>query len=474
MKNTLFKFLLISCIVSQVYGKTVTSLCSKPINNPNKSESTPQSVCDCVTENSPTWGELVLVIDCAEKSLENDGFSAERLPNFTVSLDLPYNKFTTLPILEGDELSFLDASYNHIHSLVARNFAKIPNIMHLDLSNNHLEKIDVDAFYGLSKLTELNLANNALHILPLSLFSPLTGLNHLILSGNIGLNDTFSQVGVDLFLRLGVTPSLLKLEVERCNLTTIDLGRGSWLGEVYLAGNAISDLKNMPSIVRVLDFSRNTIETIPESFFSEMKGLEMILLQDMPELTSVEAMSFYPLRNLKHVSFRGSTKLTHLDAEAFGALTDDDKLLPNIEILNLQGTNIGTLNESLYLLLKDTKAIDLDGAPLVCDCNLRWTKQLNVETNGQCRSPKYLKGVLLSGVPDKNFECRLFPKWVYTTINGVLILLVLVLCSLAVWFVIMKLKRTTDSRHKPNVHSSSPYSPITVATNVRESNSHYY
>lgn len=473
MKNIFLKFILIFCVLSQIHGKNVTSLCSKPINNPNKLENLPQSVCDCVTENSPTWGELVLVIDCTEKLLEIEGFNAERLPNFTVSLDVPYNKFTTLPILEGDELNFLDATYNQIHSLVANNFAKIPNLMHLDLSNNQLEKIDVDAFYGLKKLTELHLANNALHLLPANLFSPLTSLNYMVLSGNVRLNDTFSLVGMDLFLRMGVTPNLQKLEVERCNLTVFDLARGSWLKEVYLAGNKIIDLKSMPSGVQVLDFSTNNIETIPESFFIEMSGLEMILLQDMPKLTSVEAMSFYPLRNLKHVSFRGSKQLRHLDAEAFGPLTNDDKR-PNIEIFNLQGTNIGSLNETLYDLLKNIKAIDLDGAPLVCDCNLRWMKQLNVETNGQCRSPKYLRGVLLSGVPDKNFECRLFPKSVYTVINGVLILLVLVCCSLAVWFVTMKLKRTTDNRHKTNVHSSSPYSPITIATNVRESNSPYF
>lgn len=472
MKNcSIIKIFLIFCIFNQIHGKIVSSLCSKPINNPAKLENKPQGACDCVTENSP-WGELVLVIDCTEKQLENDGFRAELLPNFTVSLDVPYNKFTTLPILDGDELNFLDASYNQIHTLVANNFAKIPNLIHLDLSNNQLENIEKDAFYGLTKLTELHLSNNALHILHAGLFSPLTSLNYLILSGNIGLNDTFSQVGMDLYLRLGVTPILQKLEMERCNLTSIDLGRGSWLNEVYLAGNLIEGLKNMPSGVRVLDFSRNYIESITESFFSEMPALEMVLLQDMPELTSIEAKSFYPLCNLKHVSFRGSKKLTHLDPEAFGCKTENE--LPAIEILNLQGTNIESLNSSMYDLLKDTKAIDLDGAPLVCDCNLRWMKQLNVETNGQCRSPPYLRGVLLSGVPDKNFECRLFAKWVYTSINGVLILVVLILCSLAVWFVTMKLKRTADNRHKSNVHSSSPYAPITVATKVRESNSPYY
>lgn len=471
MKNYSFKILLIFCIFGPIHGKIITNLCSKPINNPNKSEN--QSICDCVTENSPTWGELVLVIDCTEKLLKNDGFMAELLPNFTVSLDIPYNQFTTLPMLEGDELSFLDASYNQIHTLEAYNLAKTPNLIHLDLSNNQLENIDKDAFYGLKKLTQLNLANNALRVLSESLFSPLASLNHMILSGNIGLNETFSQVGMDLYLRLGVTPNLQKLELDRCNLTTIDLGRGGWLNEAYLAGNSIDSLKNMPSNLRVLDFSRNSIEKIPEAFFSEMVGIEMILLQDMPTLTSVEAKSFYPLRNIKHVSFRGSKKLSYLDADAFGYTTENDEL-PQIEILNLQGTNIGSLNETMHVLLKNTKAIDLDGAPIFCDCNMRWIKQLNVETNGQCRSPAYLRGVLLSGVPDKNFECRLFPKYVYTIINGVLILVVLIMCSLAVWFVTMKLKRTTDSRHKTNVHSSSPYAPITVASNARESNSPYY
>lgn len=451
----------------------VSSLCHKPINNPNKSEIKAQSVCDCVTENSSRWGELVLVIDCTEKSLKNEGFEAGLLPNFTVSLDLPYNQFTKIPAFEGEELVFLDASFNQIQLLVENNFAKVPNLMHLDLSHNQLAEIDKNAFSGLSKLTELRLSNNALNILPGYLFSPLTSMNYLVLSENIGLNKTFNQVGTDLFLRLGVTAALQKIEVERCNLTRIDLGRGSWLSEVYLSGNLITDLKDMPSGVRVLDLSSNNLKKVPESFFSEMTGLEMVLLQDMPELTTIEANSFYPLPNLKHVSFRGSKKLSHVDGDAFGSLLDQSKL-PIIEILNLQGTNIKSLNESLYDLLKNTKAIDLDGAPLECDCNLRWIKQLNVETNGQCRSPKYLRGVLLSGVPLKNFECRLFPKWVYTSINGVLILVVLILCSLAVWFVTMKLKRTTDNRHKTNVHSSSPYAPITMATNVRESSSPYY
>ncbi|XP_063702786.1 protein slit [Culicoides brevitarsis] len=468
--NFLINCIIIICLLYQIECKIVTNLCEKPINNP-VTES--QSFCECVTENSLRWGELVLVINCAEKSLKSEDFRANILPNFTVSLDLSYNQFKELPLLEGDELSFLDASYNEIEKLVENNFARISNLVHLDLSNNHLAEIDKNSFSALSKLTELNLANNMLHILPEQLFSPLQSLSFLTLSGNIGLNETFSQVGIDLFLKLGVTPTLNKLEIERCNLTRIDLGRGSWLSEVYLANNLITNLKEMPSRIRILDFSNNNIERLSELFFSEMINLEMILLQDMPELTTVEAKSFFPLLNLKHVSIRGSKKLTYIDAEAFGPVTGDSKL-PSLDILNLQGTKLTSLNESLYALLKDTKAIDLNGVPLECDCHLRWIKKLAVETNGQCRSPKHLRGVLLSGVPEKNFECRLFPKWVYTSINGVLILVVLILCSLAVWFVTMKLKRTTDNRHKTNVHSSSPYAPITMATNVRESNSPYY
>lgn len=114
--------------------------------------------------------------------------------------------------------------------------------------------------------------------------------------------------------------------------------------------------------------------------------------------------------------------------------------------------------------LFQVKAFDLEGIPLECDCNVGWLANIHVETNAICMEPPSLRGILASGIPEKNFQCNLFPKWVYTTFNSILILLVLLGCSVAVWFVFIKLKRTT-TRHNVKVGSTSPYAPVTTVPN---------
>lgn len=453
-----------------VESKEITSLCDKPINTSGKRKN--YSSCVCETENS-VWGELVLIIDCSDKFLSNDGFSAQKLPEFTESLDVAYNQFDKLPNFEGFELKYLDGSYNRIDSLELGNFANIPNVREIDLNNNAIKSIQFGAFSGLENLTALNLADNKISMLPQKVFEPLIKLSSLILSGNDQIRATFHKVGFDLYLYLGVTPNLKKLEIEKCYLSTIDIKRGSWLSELCMAQNDFKSLPELPGNIDILDISMNPIERLSADFLTGMSNLKMLLMQDMPYLTTVEAKSLSAAFQLQHVSFRGSHNLTKIDPYAFNVDEGRERAL---EVLNLQGTRIVSFNESWIDVLRNIKALDLSGNPINCDCNLRWIRKLHIETNGQCIAPRHLKGVLLSGVPENKYECRLFPKWVYTLINGLIIIAVIIICSLAVWFVAIRLKRTTERHHtNNNVHSSSPYAPITIAnTTVKKADEAYY
>lgn len=455
-------FLIFITVIGTIFAK-IDELCPKPINSRDK-PNTEEKHCECITENTQDWGEQKLVINCNEMNIEYLNGSVENLPEHSVSLDLSYNQLTQLPFFDGADLKVLDASYNSISIIYDANFAGLANLKHLILSRNNITLIGTNAFEGLDHLTELDLRQNEIKALPADIFLSLPALNHLTLSQNPGLGPSFANVGADLYKYFGANPNLQTLYIEGCGLTKIDLGRGVGLRNLYIAENNLTELCELPSGVHILDMSMNAIETLEPGFIPPHLKVQMLLLQDMPQLKSIGAKSLANLPELNHLSFKGSMKLEEISEEAFGSEETTSKL----EILNLQGAKLKTWPASLSPALKNLKAFDLEGNPLECDCEIGWINGLGIETNAQCEEPSNLKGVLLSGVPENKLKCRLFPRWVYATINSFLIVLVLVGCSLLLAFVVLKLRRINQTnRHKVAVGHSSPYAPVTTQLVVR-------
>lgn len=430
--------------------------------------------CRCIIYDS-----FALHIECQDNYFTNPNFEAEHLPAFTDSLDLSWNRFEFVPDLFGEDLRNLDMSNNVITAIADNNFQKCPTLLELNLSHNRIETISINSFSGLSRLISLDLSRNALRRITVNVFSPLVALTFLNLSRNRYLNDTFSRAeDNDLFLSLGVTPNLHTLTIEESDLTGIELMAGVHLKQLDFKFNEFNKFPDVPRGVRVLDFSGNPIDRLTAKCLPHLNELEHLLLTDMPNLTTVQEYALFGLPKLSVANFEGSWNLNFFDDEAFG--DDDDHIngtgsanggnaTATLTHLILRGTDFRSINESMAFAALEL--LDLAGTPMVCDCAIKWILESKLETNAECMMPMGLRGRKLSALTVDDLKCKRFPDWVYRTLNGLLVLLLLVMCGVATWLIVTGLRpKRGDVGHQvlQKIGAASPYARVTIEPNRAE------
>ncbi|XP_037048743.1 leucine-rich repeat neuronal protein 2 [Bradysia coprophila] len=420
--------------------------------------------CECVMENSSQGGLLVMHIHCENRKFKNENFAAEVLPTVTNSLDMSWNEFQFVPNFVGYDLSTLDMSHNAITVIDDNNFAKVKNLSELNLSWNKIEALSINAFARLGNLLKLDLSRNLLQKITNNVFSTLPSMTHLILSRNRFLNETFSVNDVDLYISLGVSTKLNILEIEDANLDTIDLLQGVGLKVAKFRCNQFELFPSIPRSIEILDLSENPLRTLEAKVIPHLNDLEEIYLNDMPRLSSIQEYAFFGLPKLRTVSLEGSWKLTFFSGEAFGDYDVLNGSVTSLEVLNLRGTSLKYIDETLVTALDKIKKFDLNGNPLICNCDVRWIKDIGLETNGRCYLPQDLRGELLTEISDSDLKCRRWSAWVYKTLNGLMILLLLILCGVATWLIVMGL-RPSRRVHLQKVGAASPYARVTIEPN---------
>jgi hypothetical protein len=201
-----------------------------------------EDFCNCDIVSSPVIGRPTVKIDCTLSdrvaNLTNEIFMAQNLPVNTVSLILSYQQFTEVPEFDGSLLD-LDLSNNQIKIIKNLNFIHVKSLERLDLSSNEISEIEPNAFSLLSLLHYLDLSSNQLVVVPANVFAPLVTLETIKLSNNEGFGrlmgkDVVNSSLTEIYLQLGVTPHLKNLEMERCNLTRINLQHGVGLMSLNL------------------------------------------------------------------------------------------------------------------------------------------------------------------------------------------------------------------------------------------------
>lgn len=404
-------------------------------------------------------------IHCENRKFKNENFAATVLPTVTKWLDMSWNEFEFAPVFIGSDLMILDMSHNIITAIDVNNFSKVKSLTELNLSWNKIKFLSTNAFANLGNLLKLDLSGNLLQKITPNVFSTVPSMTHLILSRNRYLNETFSANDVDLYISLGVSSTQLNtLEVEDANLDSIDLLQGVGLKVVKLKCNKFELLPSIPRSIEVLDLSENPLRTVEAKVIPHLNYLEELYLNDMPRLSSVQEYAFFGLPKLKVVSLEGSWKLTYFSGEAFGDFNALNVSLTSLEVLNLRGTSLKYIDETLVSALGKIKKFDLNGNPLICNCGVRWLKDIGLETNGRCFLPQELRGKLLTESSDSDLKCRRWSAWVYKTLNGLMILLLLVLCGVATWLIVMGL-RPSRRAHLQKVGAASPYARVTIEPN---------
>ncbi|XP_067633836.1 chondroadherin [Eurosta solidaginis] len=419
--------------------------------------------CECNNENASPWGIRAINIDCSCKNLKTTDFS-EVLPLYANSLDLSWNSFDLVPTLASDSLRVLNIMHNNITAISNKKFVKVGNLRELYMSWNSIHSIELNSFDELSHLHILDLSHNNLHTLGLQVFRPLTMLDTLNLSWNRQLNQTEGIQEQDFYRIFGVSSTLRTLRLQSCSLKNLVLSEKVPLVELDLRCNSLETIPTkLPDNLEKLDISENLFQFFSQAVAKNISTtLKELYIEDMPYLKTIENNAFLQLTSLNKVSFQNSRQLTKFSENAFG---DDVRRFPELSTLIFRGTAVGSFNSTLVALFKQLKKLDLNGVPLVCDCELVWLKEVKLETNGRCYNPSSLRGESLTSADKTNFSCAHWPRWV----GGIFILGLIIVCSAGIYAIVMCLRPNRSGvTLRRKVGSGSPYARVTIEPNRQE------
>lgn len=445
-------------------------LCNPNMFSPSHSRIDDENFCECKLE-ARLDGAASLKIDCLTSSgvsnLTEEIFKAEKLPVNTKTLILSFQSFSKIPFFEGS-LKDLDLSNNLIGVIQTSNFEKVKSLETLDLAYNRIETIEDQAFSSLSSLHYLDLTGNLLGAFPAHTFAPLLTIRTLKVSSNEGFGrimgrDKVNSSSANLYLHLGLSTALESLEMERCNLTKINLTPGVGLRHLNLGFNHIADFSKLELAggIQRLELSGNPAREI-RSFGSNslihVFNVTELILEDMPFLGSVEEYSLH-FPQLKKLSLEGSKNLSSFHPSATNM---------HLKVLNLRGCNLRSLDESMKEITDGLEEFHLDGNPLTCDCELQWMKSVALETNLKCNKPDKFNGMLLSEIEESDMKCSKMSLFMRKLVNSLILLALLVGCSIAIWCFFRQLSPRSRRKEFQKVGPESPYQRVTIEPNRAE------
>eukprot|EP00808_Paulinella_micropora_P000098 g10562.t1 len=223
-----------------------------------------------ITEVTPCLGNLtnLLQLDLNHNSIEG-AIPAEWTGMVKlVSLDLSYNKISSLPVLSSmPELSLLELSHNILTELPS--FSQLTNLTYFGAVNNLLEgELDVTLFDGLDQLTEINMGNQNFHG-PLPNLVGCTELVSIDFSHNKfsgSLPDPWKNLKKlkNLFLQHNALQSPVQVMSKMDSLETVDLSYNNLTSKTNnLAENGDASafiFISLPNSIKKIDFSHNQIQ----------------------------------------------------------------------------------------------------------------------------------------------------------------------------------------------------------------------
>lgn len=445
-------------------------LCNPNMFAPTHSRLDDEHFCECRLE-ARLVGAASLKIDCMTSSgvtnLTEETFRAEKLPVNTKTLILSYQSFSRIPFFEGS-LKDLDLSNNLIAVIQTSNFERVKSLETLDLAYNRIETIEDKAFESLSSLHYLDLTANLLVIFPAHTLAPLAALRTLKVSSNEGFGrimgrDRVNSSSANLYLHLGLTTALESLEMERCNLTKVNLTPGVGLRHLNLGFNHIADFSKLelPGGVQKLELSGNPareIRAFGSNALIHVFNVTELILEDMPFLGTVEEFSLH-FPHLEKLSLEGSKNLSSFHPSATNL---------HLKVLNLRGCNLRTLDESMREITDGLQELHLDGNPFTCDCELQWMKSVALETNLRCNKPDHFHAALLSEIEEDDMKCSKMSMFMRKLVNSLILLALLVGCSIAIWCFFRQLSPRSRRKEFQKVGPESPYQRVTIEPNRAE------
>ncbi|KAK2862245.1 hypothetical protein Q5P01_001778 [Channa striata] len=323
---------------------------------------------------SRTSGELEVLFNLTELDLSQNNFSTVEAVGLT-----SMNHLTTLHLEE-----------NQISQLPDRCLGNLSNLQELYINHNQINSISPRAFAGLHSLLRLHLNSNRLHVIDSRWFEETPNLEILMIGENpvIGLLDmNFKPLG-----------SLRSLVLAGMDLT--DVPPNAFVGLDNLESISFYDnklvripqlaLQKVPNL-KFLDLNKNPVHKIQEGDFRNMLRLKELGINNMMELVSIDRYALDNLPELTKLEATNNPRLSYVHRLAF-------RDMPSLESLMLNNNALTALYQHTVDVLPNLREISLHSNPLRCDCVIQWMSSNRTTVRFMeplamlCTSPEELRG----------------------------------------------------------------------------------
>ncbi|KAL7408369.1 hypothetical protein ABVT39_022343 [Epinephelus coioides] len=384
--------------LSPIHGKECPHLCVceiRPWFTPQSTYKEATTV-DCndlrlthIPTNLSTDTQVLLL---QSNAISHTSGELEALFNLT-ELDLSQNNFSTVEavgLTSMNHLTTLHLEENQISQLPDHCLGNLSNLQELYINHNQISSISPRAFAGLHSLLRLHLNSNRLHVIDSRWFEETPNLEILMIGENpvIGLLDmNFKPLG-----------SLRSLVLAGMDLT--DVPANAFVGLDTLESISFYDnklvripqlaLQKVPNL-KFLDLNKNPVHKIQEGDFRNMLRLKELGINNMMELVSVDRYALDNLPELTKLEATNNPKLSYVHRLAF-------RDMPSLESLMLNNNALTALYQHTVEALPNLREISLHSNPLRCDCVIQWmssnrtTVRFMEPLSMLCNSPPELRG----------------------------------------------------------------------------------
>lgn len=279
-------------------------------------------------------------------------------------------------------------SENSIIDIEAGVFSQLNKCLIISLDNNEIREVRKAQWSGLSELWELDLSHNSISYIESKAFSHIENLRWL----HLNHNKLTKIVG---FMWQGLN-SLEWLYLDHNSISSIKM-RGFFyltkLRRLYLNNNNLTQVKrNMwegLETLRFLNLGNNSITFLERRAFSYLKQCSELYLSGN-QLTEVSDETWSGLGELQHLILT-ENYLAVIKSDSFSQLSElvvlvlESNRIHDVETnsfphrlmgLNLRNNNLTTMSKEVFPLKHPVNVtLALGGNPLMCDENLFWIKQ---------------------------------------------------------------------------------------------------
>ncbi|XP_037535530.1 leucine-rich repeat neuronal protein 1-like [Nematolebias whitei] len=389
-------FLLV--LLSPVNGKECPRLCVceiRPWFTPQSTykEATTVDCNDLRLTHIPTnLSANTQVLLLQSNAISRTGGELQALFNLT-ELDLSQNNFTRVEAVglrNMNHLTTLHLEENHINELPDHCLGNLSNLQELYINHNQISSISPRAFAGLSSLLRLHLNSNRLHVIDSRWFEETPNLEILMIGENpvIGLLDmNFKPLG-----------NLRSLVLAGMDLTNVPANAFVGLDNLESISFYDNKLVRIPQLalqkvpnLKFLDLNKNPVKKIQEGDFRNMLHLKELGINNMMELVSIDRYALDNLPELTKLEATNNLKLSYVHRLAF-------RDMQSLESLMLNNNALTALYQHTVEVLPNLREISIHSNPLRCDCVIQWmssnrsTVRFMEPLAMLCTSPPELRG----------------------------------------------------------------------------------